>query len=347
MVDELKHAEYGRFHQLSSSKLVHGLTRNTYGTVSPIALLKKSEPGATTYRKPTNSLKSKLSAYLELIRPHNVIAAVLCVVLGILTASRALERPLYALEIVIASAVVAFVSAGGYVINDYFDYKVDLVNKPYRPIPSGRVSPKEVFYFSLVLGFIGISLSIVFGIASFVFVLLNSLLVYSYSAKIKEWGIVGNVVVSFEGGASILYGSLVVCAQTGKYEALASALVPITIAFTLLLGREIVKTIEDYHADSVRGVRSLPRTIGLRKSALVASAILFTVPALSILPLFSGLYNASIYIPLATFTVIIVVASALKIIKCSNIISTAIKVRSALKIAIMTGILALLLSLLL
>ncbi len=312
-----------------------------------ITLLKKSEPGVATYRKSTSSFRNKLLAYLELVRLHNVVAAVLCVVLGMLTTSRALGRPLYAFEVVVASAVVAFVSAGGYVINDYFDYRVDLVNKPYRPIPSGRVSLREVFYFSLVLGFIGIALSIEFGIVSFVFVLLNSLLVYGYSAKIKEWGIVGNIVVSFEGSASIFYGSLVVCARVREYGALTSAIAPMAIAFTLLLGREIVKTVEDYYADSVRKVRSLPRTIGLKRSALVASAILLTVPMLSVLPLFSEHYNASVYIPLATFTVVIVVTSALKMIRSTNIISTAIKVRSALKIAIITGILALLLSLLL
>lgn len=30
--------------------------------------------------------------------------------------------------------------SGGNVINDYFDYKIDLINKPQRPIPSGRIS---------------------------------------------------------------------------------------------------------------------------------------------------------------------------------------------------------------
>lgn len=286
-------------------------------------------------------------AYLELVRPHNVIVAVLCVILGMLAASRALGRPLQASEIVIASAVVALVSAGGYTINDYFDYKVDSVNKPYRPIPSGRIGLREALYFSLVLGAVGISLSTLFGPLSFIFVSLNSLLVYGYSAKIKEWGVVGNVVVSFEGSASIFYGSLVVYSQTGDHKALTSAIAPIAIAFTLLLGREIVKTVEDYYADSVRGVKSLPRTIGLRASAVVAAVILLTVPALSVLPLFSNYYNISIYAPLATATIAMVVISALKIVKSSNVISVAIKVRSILKVAIAMGVSALLLSLLL
>lgn len=297
-----------------------------------------------TYCSPSGT-GCKLLAYLELVRLHNVMAAVLCVFLGILAASKSIGRPLHATEVAIASSVVALVSAGGYVINDYFDYKVDLINKPYRPIPSGRVSPKEVLYFSSILGVVGIALSAWFGPLSFAFVLLNSLLVYGYSAKIKEWGIIGNIVVSFEGSASIFYGSLVVYIQTGETGALTSTVVPMVIAFVLLLGREIVKTIEDYYADSARGVKSLPRTIGLKESAAVASAVLLTVPILSVLPLFMRQYNVSVYAPLATITVVIVVVSALRIVKSTNIVSTAIKVRSALKIAIVTGVLALLLSL--
>lgn len=293
-----------------------------------------------------SNLSSKLSAYVELIRPHNVVAAVLCVVLGVLTASRATEFSLNPLDILIAIAVVALVSAGGYAINDYFDYRVDSVNKPYRPIPSGRVSLGEVLYFSIALGVAGVALSAWFGYLSLAFVALNSLLVYSYSAKIKEWGVLGNVVVSFEGSASILYGSLVVYTQVGRDSALYSAIVPISIAFTLLLGREIVKTIEDYYADSVRGVKSLPRTIGLRASALVASIILLVVPPLAVLPLYSELYNISVYLPLATATVVVVIFSAVKLLRSSNLVLTAIKVRSILKIAMITGILALILSLL-
>lgn len=50
--------------------------------------------------------------------------------------------------------------SAGNVINDYFDYKIDLINKPQRPIPSGRISldnakTMHIFYLFLrqLLGF--------------------------------------------------------------------------------------------------------------------------------------------------------------------------------------------------
>ncbi len=332
------------FHR-SSAALYEGIPSAQAAGFGESSVNRSRERGRRTEARRGPGIK--LLAYLEMVRPHNVVAAVLCVVLGILASSKAVERALDLADTAVASAVVALVSAGGYVINDYFDYGVDLVNKPHRPIPSGRVGLREALYSSLVLGVVGVALSAWFGPLSLAYVLMNALLVYGYSAKIKEWGIVGNVVVSLEGCAAILYGSLVVYVRTGELGALSAAATPTAIAFALLLGREIVKTIEDYYADSVRGVRSLPRTIGLRRSAVVASAILMTVPALSILPLFSGIYNVLAYAPLAVVTVAVVVASALRIARSSNVVLAAIRVRSALKVAMVTGIFALLLSLLL
>jgi len=289
-------------------------------------------------------LRSKVAAYVELVRPHNVLAAALSTALGYSTASRAVGIHLDMVDLVVACLVVALVAAGGYAVNDYFDYRVDLVNKPYRPVPSGRVTLKEVLELSVVLGIAGVLLSTYFGVLSLLYVVLNSIMVYAYSAKIKETGFLGNLVVSLEGAATIVYGSLVVYLRTGTAEVLLASLIPSSIAFTLLLGREVVKTIEDYYADAERGVRSLPRTIGLRASALVASAILLTVLPLSALPALSGYYNRVTYIPLAVITVVLVVHSSAKMLLSTNVVSTAVKVRSELKVAAFTGILALLIS---
>lgn len=289
-------------------------------------------------------LKVKVAAYVELVRPHNILAVALSTILGYSVASRALGVPPNLVDLLMACSVVTLVAAGGYAINDYFDYKVDLINKPYRPIPSGRVTLGEVLRFSIALGVVGVALSTYFGVLSLLYVSLNSLLVYTYSAKIKETGFLGNVVVSLEGAATIVYGSLVVYLRTGTAEALLASLVPASIAFTLLLGREVVKTIEDYYADAERNVRSLPRTIGLKASAVVASVILLAVPPLSILPALSGYYNRFIYIPLTAITLVLVVHSSARMMLSSNKVSTATKVRSELKVAVFTGILALLIS---
>lgn len=75
-----------------------------------------------------------MRGYLELLRPPNVVTAVADVLAGYAVAGRAQPR---ALPWLIAATVCLY--AGGVVLNDFFDRRVDAVERPERPIPSGRV----------------------------------------------------------------------------------------------------------------------------------------------------------------------------------------------------------------
>ena len=75
-----------------------------------------------------------MNPYVEIIRPGNVIMAIIAVILVAILA-KSVDIP-----IILAMLAVFFAMSAGNVINDYFDYKIDLINKPQRPIPSGRIS---------------------------------------------------------------------------------------------------------------------------------------------------------------------------------------------------------------
>jgi 4-hydroxybenzoate polyprenyltransferase len=76
-----------------------------------------------------------LRAYLELLRPPNVVTAVADVLAGYAVAGRANIRALPWLL-----GATACLYAGGVVLNDFFDRGIDAVERPERPIPSGRVA---------------------------------------------------------------------------------------------------------------------------------------------------------------------------------------------------------------
>jgi 4-hydroxybenzoate polyprenyltransferase len=77
-----------------------------------------------------------LRAYLELLRPANVMTAVADVLAGYAVAGLGNGRALPWLL-----TATACLYAGGVVLNDYFDRRLDAVERPERPIPSGRVPP--------------------------------------------------------------------------------------------------------------------------------------------------------------------------------------------------------------
>jgi 4-hydroxybenzoate polyprenyltransferase len=72
--------------------------------------------------------------FLELIRPPNVATALADVLAGFAVAGLAAPR---ALPWLLLSTACLY--AGGIVFNDVFDRKLDAVERPERPIPSGRV----------------------------------------------------------------------------------------------------------------------------------------------------------------------------------------------------------------
>lgn len=283
------------------------------------------------------SFKTKLRAYLELLRIHNVVAALLTTLIGWLTV-RVEVNALTNTSLIIPLLAVGLVSSAGYVINDYFDIEVDKVNKPYRPIPSGRVTPREALYLTLALIVIGVTPSLTVGPYTAVFVLINTLLVIMYSYKIKELGFIGNVVVSLEGAFTIILGALTPSELLEDLSLVRFSLVPAIYAFTLLLAREIIKTVEDMRADEVRNVKSLPRVIGVFKSSIIAFILQLLIVCISLIPLSVG--YGYLYLTLALVTDALLAYSAINTIKLgrlSNPELLASRLRGVLKLSIFTG----------
>ena len=75
-----------------------------------------------------------LRGYLELLRPANVVTAIADVLAGYAVAGR--TQPA-ALPWLVGATMCLY--AGGVVLNDVFDRHIDAVERPERPIPSGRV----------------------------------------------------------------------------------------------------------------------------------------------------------------------------------------------------------------
>ena len=278
-------------------------------------------------------LRQRLTGFIELIRPHNLLVIFLTTLIGYVVGKGGLAL---GLGYVYASLAAVLVAAGGYVINDYYDIGTDSIVKPWRPIPSGRVSPSQAYRLAHILIAAGIALSMPLGFAATVFVAVNSLLVYEYSRWIKRTGMPGNIVVAYNSAATILLGGMAASSD----DVAALVLVPAFIAFLLVLAREIVKGIEDVEGDAANCYLTLPVVAGPRKAAQAAAVMLAVVVALSILPLFAG-YGLP-YAVLAGAVDALSVYSALLLLRSRDgeLIKAAARARRYLKIAFALGALA-------
>lgn len=214
-----------------------------------------------------------VNPYLEIIRPHNSLMAAVAVLIGVMVASGEVFS-----QAAFLGFIVAFIASGaGFIINDYFDFDIDSINRPKRPLPTGKISLLRAHRLALLLFGAGILLSLFINAPALIIAAFNSLLLYAYGWKIKKaGGIEKNLTVSYLVASPFLFGGAV----SGNVEP--------TLYLVLLAGlantsREIVKDIEDFEGDRLFTM-TLPQKIGFKNSAKLAQAFMLAALVLSPLP---------------------------------------------------------------
>ncbi len=205
-----------------------------------------------------------LKGLFALIRPFNCIMSAVTVPIIFLFLAGSSDLGNYQKEVFLGPLVVFLMCAGGNVLNDVVDLKIDRINKPARPIPSGMVTKRQAVIFSLLMFagcvFVASQISRVVLIAS----IAGSLALAFYDMLSKSLGVLGNAIISLVIGSPYMVIGMIT-GETHKAAFLAIA------AATITFGRELIKTIEDVKGDSVVGRFSLPAKYGKRKTMVIAS----------------------------------------------------------------------------
>ena len=124
----------------------------------------------------------KVKHYLILSRPLNVIIGMLSIFIGAFITGTI--SPL--LKVMFACISGGLIAGGANVINDYYDVEIDKINKPYRPIAAGIISPNQGFIYSIILFLIGIVFGLMVNWKAFFVSGFSSILLFLYSAKLWE-----------------------------------------------------------------------------------------------------------------------------------------------------------------
>jgi 4-hydroxybenzoate polyprenyltransferase len=152
------------------------------------------------------------------------------------------------------------IAAAGYIINDYYDIKIDLINKPDRVVIGKTITRRYAIFFHTVISVTGVGMGLLInwkvGAVNFVSVFL----LWLYSNNLKRLPLIGNLVVSLLTGLSIFLLSFL-------YEQYLPLVMTYSLfAFFMTLIREIVKDMEDMKGDTTFGCRTLPIVWGIRKT---------------------------------------------------------------------------------
>jgi len=215
---------------------------------------------------------SKITALILSIRLETTPLGMLTVYIGGLVAGASFTS----IPLILAVIATFFITAGSMTFNDAFDWEIDKINHPNRPIPKGILNPKQMLQFTTLLFTIGLVISIFINLLCVCIYIFSIGFLAVYELYTKKYGIMGNITVAFISSIAFTFGG----AAVGNL--LAS--LPLTIlGFLIIFGREIIMDIRD--ADGDKQIRlTLPNQIGIRNSSLISSFLLLLAIAVSPVP---------------------------------------------------------------
>lgn len=244
----------------------------------------------------------KLRDYLMLVRWQNLLMTAIVlfvmekwVATPILRAAYFGEQlPWWLLTLLILATV--FIAAGGYVINDYFDVKIDAINRPDRLIVTRSVTKPQAMRLFQVLTAAGIVCGLVCAallrswVTAVIFVFVPGLL-WFYSASYKRQLLIGNLIVALVAALSPLLVAIANVAwlrhlysNVNGIDVLSLTTLPHDIyawiggfaafAFLGTLIREIVKDMQDVMGDRELECHTLPVVLGEPATKGIVTALL-------------------------------------------------------------------------
>ncbi|ESP88054.1 geranylgeranylglycerol-phosphate geranylgeranyltransferase [Candidatus Halobonum tyrrellensis] len=226
---------------------------------------------------------ARVGGYLELTRPGNAVAAAVLTAIGAFVAVGT-SRPV---PLALAAVATAFATGAGNAVNDYFDREIDRLNRPDRPIPSGRVSPRGALAFSLALFVAAVVAAAALPRLALAIAVVNLLALLAYTELFKGLPGVGNAVVGYLTGSTFLFGAAAV-------EGLGSAVWTLfALAAVATFARELVKDVEDVAGDREEGLRTLPVVAGERATVTLAVVAMTAAVAASGFPYARGTLGAA------------------------------------------------------
>jgi 4-hydroxybenzoate polyprenyltransferase len=216
--------------------------------------------------------------YVQLARPFTLIAPALGFVSGAITAIGAYPAEPWSMAVLvppmIGALMAAMLNAASNALNQIYDLAIDRVNKPARPLPSGRLSIGQAWVFTW--NSYAIALVLAWFVAPggrhecFWIVLAAAVLTFAYSVppvRTKRHGLWANITIAVPRGLLLkVAGWSAVKTVVGLEPWFIGSIFGL-----FLLGASTTKDFSDMEGDRADGCRTLPIIYGVRKAAWLIS----------------------------------------------------------------------------
>lgn len=255
------------------------------------------------YEKPYSKKREKLVAIIETTRPYTLLWCGLvslsgaCIING--------SFPDFSISL-LATLIPIMGWIAGLFISDFFDRKLDQIQKNHRPIPSGRIKSFEILLIGFIFALIGLFLSYMLGLNNLIISIFAAFLVLSYTKFTKSRGMIGNINRGLITGAAFFFG---VFSINDSIMNIPVYIWLISLVFIIHdINSNLIGTIRDIEGDKKGGYLTFPVKYGVKKSIFVA--LILTIIWLSLayfIPYLYGFLNDIYYVFLGIVFLIVVI----------------------------------------
>jgi 4-hydroxybenzoate polyprenyltransferase len=187
------------------------------------------------------------------------------------------------------------IAAAGYIINDYFDLNIDLVNKPEKLIVDRVIKRRWTIFWHIVFSLTGVVIGFYVDYTTRIWLLGFSnavcvFLLFIYSTSLKKRFLIGNILISLLTSWVILvvawceYGHLIKI-NSGLHadKILRDTFLYAGFAFVISLVREVVKDMEDIEGDRKYDCKTMPIIWGINAAKVFVAVWLMVLTGILII----------------------------------------------------------------
>lgn len=234
----------------------------------------------------------------SVVRGYNIpiiaLAQYLSAIFILAPEKRALEV-LLDFNLFIIVLVSGLTIASGYIINNFYDSKKDLINRPNKSQLDRLVSQKTKLYVYFIINFVVFLLAFFVSYRAVLFFSTYIFLIWFYSHKLKKITVIGNLTASFL--AVLPFFAILLYYKNLYPQIFAHAM----FLFLLILIREIIKDLENLKGDLANNYKTIPALYGeiISKKIITVLTISTIIPVYYLIEIFEvGYMDIYFYISL-------------------------------------------------
>ncbi len=237
---------------------------------------------------PQATLAARIRLWLDFTRPFTLWPPALGMVSGGVTAWGAKgtnvsdDPTVLVTNVVLGALMAAVLNAASNGINQIYDLPLDAINKPNRPLPSGRMGMEEAGRLTAVLYAVALLLAALVNLECFLLAFVAAVLTWAYSApplRTKRHAIAANLTIAIPRGLMLKVAGWTTVKHFDTVEPWFIG----SIFFLFLVGAATTKDFADMKGDAAHGCITLPVRYGVKRAAWMIAP--FFVLPFALMPL--------------------------------------------------------------